>query len=87
MKKDNKKALYESIMTSVAREVKKALSEGEIYGPFGKTCSTVGELIAELRKFPSDYLVSSWDNNANKYYSVIVVPDDEYGKRVLIQLD
>lgn len=29
MKKDNKKALYESIMTSVAREVKKALNESE----------------------------------------------------------
>ena len=28
MKKDNKKALYESIMTSVAKEVKKALNEG-----------------------------------------------------------
>ena len=27
MKKDNKKALYESIMTSVAREVKKVLNE------------------------------------------------------------
>jgi hypothetical protein len=27
MKKDNKKALYESIMTSVAKEVKKALDE------------------------------------------------------------
>jgi len=27
MKKDNKKALYESIMTSVAREVKKTLNE------------------------------------------------------------
>ncbi len=30
MKKDNKQALYESIMTSVAREVKKALNEGEV---------------------------------------------------------
>ena len=29
MKKDNKKALYESIMTSVAKEVKKVLNEGE----------------------------------------------------------
>ena len=29
MKKDNKKALYESIMSSVAKEVKKALNEGE----------------------------------------------------------
>ena len=29
MKKDNKKALYESIMTSVAKEVKKALNESE----------------------------------------------------------
>lgn len=29
MKKDNKKALYESIMTSVAKEVKKALNENE----------------------------------------------------------
>ena len=27
MRKDNKKALYESIMTSVAREVKKVLNE------------------------------------------------------------
>ena len=27
MKRDNKKALYESIMTSVAREVKKTLNE------------------------------------------------------------
>ena len=27
MKKDNKKALYESIMTSVAKEVKKVLNE------------------------------------------------------------
>ena len=30
MKKDNKKVLYESIMTSVAKEVKKALNEGEL---------------------------------------------------------
>ena len=29
MKKDNKKALYESIMTSVAKEVKKVLNESE----------------------------------------------------------
>ena len=28
MKRDNKKSLYESIMTSVAREVKKSLNEG-----------------------------------------------------------
>jgi len=27
MKRDNKKALYESIMTSIAKEVKKALNE------------------------------------------------------------
>ena len=30
MKKDNKKALYESIMMAVAKEVKKALNEDEI---------------------------------------------------------
>ena len=29
MKKDNKKALYESIMTSVAKEVKRTLNENE----------------------------------------------------------
>ena len=29
MKKDNKKALYESIMTSVSKEVKKVLNESE----------------------------------------------------------
>lgn len=36
MKKDNKKALYESIMTSVAREVKKDLNESiyKINGPW-----------------------------------------------------
>jgi len=32
MKKDNKKVLYESIMTSVAKEVKKALNESEVQG-------------------------------------------------------
>lgn len=32
MRKDNKKALYESIMTAVAKEVKKALNEGELSG-------------------------------------------------------
>jgi len=32
MKRDNKKALYESIMTAVAKEVKKALNEGELSG-------------------------------------------------------
>ena len=43
MKKDDKKALYESIMSSVAREVKKALNEG-IYTttgfaiPWSDTC-------------------------------------------------
>jgi len=31
IKKDNKKALYESIMISVAKEVKKVLNEGEIH--------------------------------------------------------
>ena len=30
MKRDNKKALYESIMTSVAKEVKKALNESNL---------------------------------------------------------
>ena len=30
MRKDNKKALYESIMTSVAKEVKKVLNEDSI---------------------------------------------------------
>ena len=30
MKKDNKKALYESIMTSVAKEVKKVLNENKL---------------------------------------------------------
>ena len=33
MKKDNKKALYESIMMAVAKEVKKALNEGEVKMP------------------------------------------------------
>ena len=33
MKSDNKKALYESIMTSVAREVKKTLNESNLDKP------------------------------------------------------
>ena len=32
MKRDNKKALYESIMNAVAKEVKKVLNEGELSG-------------------------------------------------------
>jgi hypothetical protein len=47
MKKDNKKALYESIMVSVAKEVKKALNEGEIHEP-----KTIKDIIADLiRKY------------------------------------
>ena len=34
MRKDNKKALYESIMTSVAKEVKKVLNEDSINEDF-----------------------------------------------------
>ena len=44
MKKDNKKALYESIMTAVAKEVKKALNER--YRDYNATSySRVGYLI------------------------------------------
>ena len=42
MKKDNK-TLYESIMTSVAKEVKKILNEGEIYEP-----KTLEQVLSEL---------------------------------------
>ncbi len=47
MKKDNKKALYESIMQTVAKEVKKALNEGEA-SPMVKYC---GEFVEDE---PSD---------------------------------
>ena len=43
MKRDNKKALYESIMTSVAKEVKKVLNEGEIHEP-----KTLEQVLSEL---------------------------------------
>ena len=43
MKKDNKKALYESIMTAVAKEVKKVLNEGEIHEP-----KTLKQVLSEL---------------------------------------
>ena len=47
MERDNKKALYESIMTSVAKEVKKVLNEGEIHEP-----KTIKDIIADLiRKY------------------------------------
>ena len=41
MKKDNKKALYESIMTSVAKEVKKALNES-IYNTVNESFKDTG---------------------------------------------
>ena len=43
MKKDSKKSLYESIMTSVAKEVKKVLNEGEIHKP-----KTLEQVLTEL---------------------------------------
>jgi len=47
MKRDNKKALYESIMTSVAKEVKKVLNEYKgsgIVGSFNKNTNGVVDL-------------------------------------------
>ena len=45
MKKDNKKALYESIMTSVAKEVKKALNEELDISNFNLSNESINQLM------------------------------------------
>ena len=60
MKKDNKKALYESIMTSVAKEVKKALNESN-----GET-GIINDLKADIESWASDHFrPSNWDDRQN----------------------
>lgn len=100
MKRDNKKALYESIMTSVAKEVKKALdeeykgyvdySEDELDNDedhFIESRSTVGRLIDALKRYPLNYTVASWDDVANRYRGILVTRDENKNHSVLIQLD
>jgi hypothetical protein len=60
MKKDNKKALYESIMSSVAKEVKKALNESNV------ETSIIDDLKADIESWASDYFrPSNWDDRQN----------------------
>ena len=99
MRKDNKKALYESIMTSVAKEVKKVLNEDKGYidysedeldndeDHFIESRTTVGRLIDALKRYPLNYTVAHWDDVANKYRGIFVTRDENKNHSVLIQLD
>jgi hypothetical protein len=60
MKKDNKKALYESIMSSVAKEVKKALNESNV------ETSIIDDLKSDIESWASDHFrPSNWDDRQN----------------------
>ena len=48
MKRDNKKALYESIMTAVAKEVKKVLNEGELSGDNSRLINEIETIAKRL---------------------------------------
>ena len=80
MKKDNKKALYESIMTSVAKEVKRALNE-EFNNSISKS------IIARSNKMHQDIRVFiCYDGHIDNVYTLshnskdylLTVPDEYY---------
>ena len=48
MKRDNKKALYESIMNAVAKEVKKVLNEGELFGDNSRLINEIETIAKRL---------------------------------------
>lgn len=57
MKRDNKKTLYESIMTAVAKEVKKVLNESD------DETSIIDELKEDIESWASDHFSpSNWDS-------------------------
>ena len=99
MKNDSKKALYESIMTSAAKEVKKALNEYNGYVDYSEdeldndedhfieSRTTVGRLIDALKRYPLNYTVANWDDVANRYRGILVTRDENKNHSVLIQLD
>ena len=65
MKKDNKKALYESIMSSVAKQVKKVLNE-ELTGDGLKIADETN--IIKQKDYANQlfYLISNLENQLNK---------------------
>jgi hypothetical protein len=73
MEKDNKKALYESIMTSVAKEVKKALNEGE----------ELADKQARLKDLKQEYssLKSKIDDMWAEYSQKMAITTDVNAKR------
>ena len=73
MKKDNKKALYESIMTSVAKEVKKVLNEGE----------ELADKQARLKDLKQEYssLKSKIDDMWAEYSQKMAITTDVNAKR------
>ena len=87
MKKDNKKALYESIMTSVAREVKKTLNEADnsYEKQMDYTLSIIKGIIencyTEIKYGHRDRIKEKLESIKNKYLSDDILnmfPDREY---------
>lgn len=72
MKKDNKKALYENIMTSVAKEVKKALNE---YGDW-TTTTTLDATAWDKDQSDSDFVDLGLSVKWAKY-NLGAIPDED----------
>ena len=63
MKRDSKKALYESIMTSVAKEVKKTLNEDSLLAEDDIDIRKIGYLMGVLFLNADKYIIINNDNN------------------------
>ena len=71
MKKDNKKALYESIMTSVAKEVKKTLNEDSLLVEDDIDIRKIGYLMGVLLLNADKYIIINDDKNNNIFNNFI----------------
>ena len=69
MKRDNKKALYESIMNAVAKEVKKVLNEGELSGDNSRLINEIETIAKRLHNKGIEYVM---------FNGKLVITPDEY---------
>ena len=68
MKRDNKKALYESIMTAVAKEVKKALNEDELSSDNPRLINEIKTIAKRLYNKGIEYVMFNG--------KLVITPDD-----------
>ena len=69
MKRDNKKALYESIMNAVAKEVKKVLNEGELSGDNSRLINEIETIAKRLHNKGIEHVM---------FNGKLVITPDEY---------